>query len=183
VQIYEYDAVLPRAAVYYRADIEGSEAEVLRKLADPGFNIFETVLLDRTKLKPFQFATVARVNHGPAKSLREARITSYLPQAVEIHATLDQPGILVLNDSDYPGWVVEVDGNRGKWFTANYLFRGVFLPPGKHVVRFLYRPRTFYEGLSLAVLAMIGLSLPAIWSRRERQTRVFNRLQQVDVNL
>jgi len=181
VAIYEYDNVLPRAALYYRAELETNEGEVLKRLADPGFDVFQTVLLDRTKVKPFQLESIAKVNQGAAKGVEAANITSYLPQAVEIHATLDQPGILVLNDSDYPGWAVEIDGNRGQWFTANYLFRGVFLPSGKHVVRFLYRPRTFYEGLSLAVLALLGLSLPAVWSRRERQTRVFNPLRERNV--
>jgi Bacterial membrane protein YfhO len=172
LRIYEYNDVLPRAAIYYRAEVEGNEGEVLKKLADPSFNVFQTVALDRTKMKPFQLPGIAEVNSGVARHVTTANITSYSPAAVEIHASLDQNGILVVNDSDYPGWTVEIDGNDSRWFTANYMFRGVFLPPGKHVVRFLYRPRTFYEGLSLAVLALLGLSLPAVWSRRERQSRV-----------
>jgi hypothetical protein len=172
VQIYEYDDVLPRASLYYRAEIEANETEVLKKLADPGFNIFETALLDRTKLTPFQFEAVARLNQGPAKGVTAARITSYLPQAVEIEATLDQPAILVLNDSDYPGWAVEIDGDGGKWFTTNYLFRGVFLPAGKHAVRFLYRPRVFYEGLSLAVLTLLVLGVSGVVSPGARNARV-----------
>ena len=168
--IYRYDDVLPRAAVYYHAEIEPNEGEVLKKLADPNLDIFQTVVLDRTKVKPFQLTSVAEVNQGAAKGVEAANITSYQPQAVEIHANLNQSGILVLNDSDYPGWTVDIDGGRGKWFTANYLFRGVFLSPGKHVVRFVYRPRTFYLGVSLAGLALVLLSAPGVLSARRRLT-------------
>ena len=162
IAIYEYNDILPRAAIYYQADLEPNEAEVLKKLADPNFNIFQAVLLDRTKVKAFQLKNIDEVNRGAAKRVEAANITSYLPQAVEIHASLDRSGILVLNDSDYPGWTVDIDGGRGKWVTANYLFRGVFLRPGQHVVRFVYRPRTFYLGASLAALALVLLSMPGL---------------------
>jgi|ERR1700761_8055909 len=173
ITIYQYDTILPRAAIYYQAEIEQNEGEVLKRLADPALNVFQTVLLDRTKIKPFQLKSVADVNQGAAKKVEAANITSYLPRAVEIHASLDRNGILVLNDSDYPGWSVDIDGTRGKWVTANYLFRGVFLPPGRHVVRFVYRPRTFYLGASLAGLALAFLSVPAFMraSRRLKAKR------------
>jgi hypothetical protein len=140
LRIYKYDDVLPRAAVYYRADVEHDEGDVLKKLADPAFDIFQTVVLDRTKIKSFQLPRVAEVNAGAARRVAIADIASYSPQAVEIHAELDQSGILALNDSDYPDWAVEIDGNPGRRFTANYLFRGVMPGKGPHVVRFVYRP-------------------------------------------
>ncbi|HEX3684156.1 MAG TPA: YfhO family protein [Bryobacteraceae bacterium] len=166
--IYRYDDVLPRAAIYYRAEIEPNEGEVLKKLADPNLDIFRTVVLDRTKVKPFQLTSIVEVNQGAARGVEAANITSYRPQAVEIHANLNQSGILVLNDSDYPGWTVDIDGSRGKWVTVNYLFRGVFLAPGKHVVRFVYRPRTFYLGVSVAGVALVLLSVPGLLSARRR---------------
>ena len=160
--------MLPRASIFYRAEIQQNEMEVLKKLADPSFNIFQTVLLDQTKIKAFQLPSVAGVNQGAQRGVGTANITSYQPQAVEIHADLNQNGILVLNDSDYPGWTVDIDGTRGKWVTADYLFRAVFLSPGKHVVRFVYRPRTFYLGVGLAGFALVLLSVPAVARARRR---------------
>jgi uncharacterized membrane protein YfhO len=86
-----------------------------------------------------------------------ARITSYRSQSVAIEASLDRSGILVLNDSDYPGWTVDVDGHPNNWFSANYLFRGVFLKPGKHVVRFVYRPMSFFAGALIGSIALLCL--------------------------
>lgn len=174
VRISEYDDVLPRATLYYHAEIEPNEAEVLKKLANPSSNIFQTVLLDRENLKPFEFTSVAEVNRGAARSAEAANIASYLPRAVEIHASLNQSGILVLNDSDYPGWIVDVDGTRSRWVPANYLFRGVFLSPGNHVIRFEYRPRTFYIGAGMAGLALLAISVPGavrVWRRSRNRLR------------
>jgi Bacterial membrane protein YfhO len=162
-KIYEYDNILPRAAIYYDADVENDEAGVLQKLADPSLDVFRTVVLDRSS------------NIAPPRSLERAGaavITSYEAQRVEIVASLLRPGILVLNDSDYPGWRVSIDGRPGKWVTANYLFRGVLLNPGKHVVRFEYRPASFYLGAAVSLLTcglLAGVII--IRSRRDRPRR------------
>ena len=89
-----------------------------------------------------------------------ATIKSYESRAVDIQASLSRNGILVLKDSDYPGWRVSIDGRPGEWFTANYLFRGVFLNPGMHTVRFEYRPASFRWGAAVSWLTgglLIGL--------------------------
>jgi hypothetical protein len=42
-----------------------------------------------------------------------------------------------------PGWTAIVDRRPATWTNANYLFLGVFLPPGKHTVHFRYQPQGF----------------------------------------
>jgi hypothetical protein len=39
---------------------------------------------------------------------------------------------LVLSDTYFPGWKAYLDGKPVKIFRANYSFRAVFIPPGKH---------------------------------------------------
>lgn len=161
VKVYEYDDVLPRAALYHHAEIVQNEAEALRALADPDFDPFQTVVLNRENLDRPQRAQIEQINLAAAKKVQAATITSYQSQNVEIRAMLDQSAILVLNDTGYPGWTVTIDGARASWLNANYLFRGVLLSPGKHLVRFTYRPKTFYEGAIIAALAAIALAVPA----------------------
>ncbi|HEY3936165.1 MAG TPA: YfhO family protein [Bryobacteraceae bacterium] len=161
--VYTYDNVLPRAAIYSHAELAKDEKEVLRKLAAPSLNVFATVVLDKSELNANQIKAAAQMNQSAALPVEAARITSYQSRLVSIKASLDRSGILVLNDSDYPGWSVEVDGHPSNWFSANYLFRGVFLKPGKHVVRFAYRPLSFYTGalissITLLCLTMVGLA-------------------------
>jgi len=162
VRIYRFDDILSRAALYFRAEVLNNEAEIARKLADPQFNIFQTVLLDATKLKPDDRAKVNAINKGQLLSVQAATITSYGPMAVQVSASLPQKGMLVLNDSDYPGWTVNVDGRQSRWTTANYLFRGVLLEPGFHKVRFEYRPRSFLVGALLSALACCCLIVAGV---------------------
>ncbi len=168
LKIYTYDDVLPRAALYYRAEIAKDESEVLQKLANPNFDIYRTVLLDATKLRLDQRFRILYVNQGPSRPVEAQAITSYEPQTVEISASPVQSGILVLNDSDYPGWTVQVDGRPAEWFTANYIFRGVLLGPGRHHIRFSYRPRSFYLGAAISLLTLL---VPMLWSVRRRLFR------------
>ncbi len=176
VRLYRYDNVLPRAAIYYEADVRANGEEVLHRLTDPALDVFQTVALDASTLDSDQRAALEAVNHGPRRREQPARITSYRSQSVSIEAALDQPGILVLNDSDYPGWTVDIDGHAGKWFTANYLFRGVLLPPGKHTVRFVYRPKSFTYGATISaatLLSLLGFGLYRRLTLQRRHSRSF----------
>jgi len=85
---------------------------------------------------------------------------------VKIDAAVERPALLVLNDSDYPGWKVYVDGRRSHWITANYLFRGVLLQPGRHLVRFAYEPASFAAGAAISGAGLICLAGFVLWRRR-----------------
>ena len=54
----------------------------------------------------------------------------------------DSPGggWVVLNDLWHPWWFADVDGKAAEILRANVLFRAVAVPPGRHVVRFTFRP-------------------------------------------
>ena len=78
---------------------------------------------------------------------------------VVLTARLERPGWLVLADTWYPGWRVQVDGKPAELLRANYTFRAVKLPPGDHSVRFHYRPLSFTLGLVLSVVGLLACTL------------------------
>lgn len=162
VEVYDVKNPLPRAAIFHNIRIEKDESSVLQRLADPSFDVSSTVVLDQSALIPSERAAVEGISRGGQDRLESARITSYTSQEVKIDASLSREGILVLNDSDYPGWIAEIDGRGARWFTANYLFRGILVPKGRHQIRFLYKPKSFYAGLlislgGLVLLVIFGL--------------------------
>ena len=53
---------------------------------------------------------------------------------------LDRGGYVVLNDPYHPWWSAAVDGAEAPVLRANVLFRAVAVPPGRHTVRFEFRP-------------------------------------------
>jgi hypothetical protein len=71
-------------------------------------------------------------------------------------------GFLVLLDSYDPFWRVEVDNEPATMSRANGLFRAVELAPGRHVVRFAYRPTPLYLGLAITAVTALLLAL-AFW--------------------
>ena len=69
-----------------------------------------------------------------------AKIEIYKPNYVRIttHALFD--GILVLTDTNFPGWEAYVNGQKSSIYFANYLFRGIRLTAGTNIVEFKYQP-------------------------------------------
>ena len=97
---------------------------------------------------------------APARG-RPARIVREEEEEVEIEATLDAPGLVVLADTVYPGWRATVDGAPAPIFATNHLFRGVPVPSGTHRIRFVYAPWTIPCGIAVSALALailVGLA-------------------------
>jgi hypothetical protein len=169
-KLYRYDDVLPRASIYHRAELVHNEGEVLRKLADPSLDIFQSVVLNGSVLTAEEREQVAEMNRQPVERVNAASIRSYASQDVQIDASLDRSGILVLNDTSYPGWTVDIDGRSADWVDANYLFRSVLLSRGKHTVRFRYRPKSFYGGAALGGFTIVGLlTFGFLWPKRRKK--------------
>ena len=158
-KVYEFDRVLPRAALFFNAEVKTGDKAVLQALADPWVDVFQSVILDRSALSPAELSAVADLNRNAPTPVQAARIVSYRSDSVAIEASPDRAAILMLNDSDYPGWEATVDDRPAHWFTADYLFRGLLLAPGKHVVRFKYKPASFRAGVTISSAAAIVLIL------------------------
>jgi hypothetical protein len=165
-QIFEYDDVLPRAALFYHADVVKDDAEALRQIADPAFDIFSRVTINGSTLAPQQRKDLAELNEGASAKAEAATIRSYRSRDVTIEADTRRNALLMLNDSDYPGWAVTVDGKPKPILSADYLFRAVLLKPGKHTIDFTYNPASWRAGLLISALAAALLVAAAFLPRR-----------------
>jgi prepilin-type N-terminal cleavage/methylation domain-containing protein len=118
---------------------------------------------------------VVRVASRPAAAGRPgtpeepvARIVEDRATTVVVEASARQPSTLVLRDSYDPSWTATVDGMPAEIARANGLYRAVALPPGRHVIRFSYRPRDLSTGLiisGMGMLTLIGFSRFSRFSR------------------
>jgi len=91
---------------------------------------------------------------------RVSAVQAITVQPNDITIQAEGPGELVLSEVSYPGWVVRVDGEPSSVLEIGSILRGVELPAGKHGVRFVYRPRSVFIGVGLALagwLAYFGL--------------------------
>jgi hypothetical protein len=172
IGIYESADYLPRAALFYSVEAAQDDAAVLARLGFPAFDMFQTAVVSSKGLDPADAAAIRSLNTLPPERVRAATILSYASQEVQIDAAVERPALLVLNDSDYPGWRVYVDGQRSHWITTNYLFRGVLLQPGRHLVRFAYEPASFTAGAAISVAGLVCLVGFVTWRRRRLDSGV-----------
>jgi hypothetical protein len=81
------------------------------------------------------------------------------PTRVELDAEMGGDGYVVLADTNYPGWRARVDGSPTAVYTANGLFRTVFVPTGAHHLRFDYQPKALYRGLGISLATGVAAIL------------------------
>lgn len=88
------------------------------------------------------------------------------PNRVVIDATPETPGLLVLGDVFYPGWVASVDGEPVPILRTNRMFRGVSVDAGQHRITFEYHPWSLYIGACISGIGWVGLLVFLVQSRR-----------------
>ncbi|MAN25102.1 MAG: hypothetical protein CME10_12620, partial [Gemmatimonadetes bacterium] len=77
----------------------------------------------------------------------QVEIVDYRDEYVRILLNNHNGGILVLSDTNYPGWRAFIDGEEAPILTANHLFRGVAVLPDAREVVFEFASDTFILGL------------------------------------
>jgi membrane protein YfhO len=172
VFIYEIAGVLPRAALYSAAEVVPDD-QVLARLKAPDFDPQQKVIISRESISPDDETAISSFSAAPGSPVHAAEITVYQPEHVQIEAETDAPALLMLNDTDYPGWQATVNGTRVPIMQADYLFRGVMVPTGKSTVEFDYEPRSFRLGAEISAASLFGvIALPLVFLRRNQNPKV-----------
>lgn len=86
-----------------------------------------------------------------------AEIISEKENEVKIVANVEKPGLLILSDTWYTGWVAEVSGIEKPILRVDGALRGVWLPPGEHNIKFTYRPKLFYSGAAISMTTVLTI--------------------------
>lgn len=150
VQILENTKAAPRTFMVYDYVIKAGDEEIIDQMHK--IDLLQTAVLERdpiTKYNPGSF---------------ETNILTKAPDDVRISVKTDQTGLLVLTDSYYPGWKVYVDGQKKELWRADFVFRAVEIPPGEHLVEFVYKSDIFAWGLFSTCVAAAFLLLINLWS-------------------
>jgi hypothetical protein len=90
-----------------------------------------------------------------------ATLVEYHLNRVEIDANSTEGGTLILTDLAWPGWIVEIDGQPAKHVQLTGIdqqFRAVQVPAGKHRIRWVYRPKSLWIGLTISAVTFVFLA-------------------------
>lgn len=153
VSVFENLNSLPRAFMVYAYEKIEDEDEVLDRLLDQNFPNDKKVVLDRD---------VILENNEDQKTNYQVKYISYKETRSIIEVETSKEGLLFVSDTYYPGWEVFVDGKEETIYKADYSFRAVKIPEGKHVVFFEYKPESFFNGLKISVISLFVLFFSGI---------------------
>ncbi|MBU2577288.1 YfhO family protein [Patescibacteria group bacterium] len=148
VQVYEDKQFLPRAFWVYDYEVALNEEEFIDKASKVDFS--KTVILGIDPLLEFKEATQSAVLWEECQ-----------PGKIVLRVRSDQPGMVFLSNSYFPGWKAQINEKEARIFKTNKAFMSIYVPKGEHKVIFNYHPDSFYRGLfiSLSVLTILGATI------------------------
>lgn len=129
-RVYRNKKVFPRAFLVYDYQVADDKQKAIELMMQ--VELDKTVVLEQLPAGVGMDPVPARTGNGAVE------IFSYQPNRVEITVKTILPGILVLSDAFYPGWQAQIDGQATNIYQANYHFRAVAVPEGKHKVVLQY---------------------------------------------
>jgi hypothetical protein len=125
-----------------------------------GESALDAVLDVQTDLREVSFVEepLDSLDAASDRSPGEAVIELDEPEEVRVRTRSTVAALLVLSDRFDPNWQVEIDGKPSRALRANYLFRGVVVPAGEHVVRWRYRLASLWWGSAATLLTLVALT-------------------------
>ena len=158
--VYLNTNYIERAFIVKNYKVLDNPDSLLSFMLTPTFNARELLLLEEEPEGNFQFPIS---NSQSQKGLEEVHIREYGPNKIICEAILASPGFLVLSENWHPNWKAYVDGEEEKIYIADYTLRAVYLPEGKHTVRFIYVSKAFQIGSIITILSLIFFVGVVVW--------------------
>ena len=156
-KIYENKNVIPRAFFANEVIKVNSQEAEFEKLLDPQINLSK-------------IATSREFDFKMDQSKSQVQFKYYNDQSLGLLTETERSAPLVVSNMNYPGWISLIDGHETQIKTADFMFQSVMVPPGEHFVEFKFKPKSFYNGV---YLALIGIALSAgcslyLWRKKYR---------------
>lgn len=166
IDLYENQKAMPRAW-FVKKVIAIPEEQILK-------TIKSGITPDGLRFDPSEIALLESKNLAVNKGLPSAEeredaeisMVKYESRKIELKARNATARFLVLSEVFYPGWSALVDGANVNIYRTNYAMRGIWVPPGKHKIEFLYNPDSFKRGATYSGFGVVFLLVAVIFGRR-----------------
>ena len=159
-KLFENEDVLPRVFLVHNVKMAKQKNQILYLLKSD-IDYSSVVLLEDEDV-----GLIPVKREEPDKESK-VLINKYEPNYIQVSVENPKDGFLVFLDCYHPGWKSTVDGRHSKIYKANYAFRAVKVPEGRHVIEFSYRPNSLKLGF-LVSFAFLFSGLAACFFLREK---------------
>ncbi|MDJ0754507.1 MAG: hypothetical protein QNJ45_13370 [Ardenticatenaceae bacterium] len=145
--VYQRSRPLPLVRFVPHIELLPRSEEAIARLHQPDFDPGQTAIVDRP------------VTCTAGDEAARFEIVAQEAGFWEIQTEATQETLLVIAETAYPGWRVEIDGQRlDTWPVAYSAVRAVCVPAGQHTVTWRYIPQSFLLG---GLFSLFGLMLLA----------------------
>jgi hypothetical protein len=153
--IYRNERAVPRVMVPRRVVVAPDERSARARLIAESWDPREAAVVVAGE------PGLERLPRGSDSGSGLVRLVSEENTRVELSATLERPGLVLLNDQLTDGWKVELDGRPAEIVRANEVMRGVIAGPGEHEIVWSYAVPGLRIGILLSLLALALLASAA----------------------
>lgn len=157
VRWYQSEEAKPDAYLVHKIIAVDTADEAVEKISSPNFNSDEFVVLENSEPGVKTWLQTGK-NAGSRSSSSKDRVTYRRKSNSSVALTTDseEPSVLVITETFYPGWKATIDGKSAPILHGNHLFKSLILEAGHHEVRFSYFPDSLKIGFLLCIIGLVG---------------------------
>jgi hypothetical protein len=167
VLIYKNRGAMPEAYLTSAIVFVKSLAEAAEIMEDSRFNPRETTIIEAAEQIASGISRPQIKENGKNPQGNSPRVTRRDPNTVLVEYESSEDAFLILTDTFYSGWHAYLDGEEQPIYRANLAFRAVKVPPGKHELKFVFLPASFYGGGIIAILTALGVLLASLKRKKK----------------
>lgn len=162
VHIYQNGNAFPHAFIIYNVINVDNFQSALDQLQKSTFDPRKTAVVENL---PAELSKMIN-KHEPLIPFTAGEAEAVNSGHLNVSVEADAPGLLVVSEQYYPGWVAYVDGVATPIYAVNGILRGVYIEKGQHVIEFKYRPRSVLIGALISIIVFLFVAGILIKNRR-----------------
>jgi len=101
-----------------------------------------------------------QVTHSfyPVSENEKIELISYQPDELHYKYTAQEEKLVIFSEIYYPaGWKSYIDGKESKYFSADFILRGMVVPAGDHEIKFVFAPSSYIVGNKISLASSVLL--------------------------
>ena len=152
-QVLENNNAFPRAFLVNKFTVENNPQTILSKMFSSNFDLRHEIVLEQNL-------------NQKLSGQGTAQIKNYSADKISIETNSAGNNLLFLSDAYYPGWQAYVDGRETKIYRADFTFRAILVPAGRHQIQFIFNPLSFGVGVAAAIFGLLLIASFTVMQKR-----------------